>query len=992
MNIIGENFAPDLIKQIKTRESKLGKTNLDPADIVYNNSRTAWLRMASGVDLKDASKAGLGNINPSGLSGNKLASNFILYGGVSSETEGNPSSTIFSKRSNINSQIKSQYGVGFSHDWGPVPPPGIKSLEIQSINRGGLRKAQLQLIAHNPDQFKLIETLYLRLGFTMLVEWGHTHYYDNSGRLQEMNYTTDPLTSFLGASGGGFERYRTLQDKIDSARNKTKYNYDGFVGFVQNFSWNFSENGTYSINLTLISSGALIESLTINRGPSSEHTSKIGKNIKGDVFSSYVQHWKNVLRGTNSEISSKENWRDLYKRGFRTLRNKETDENKLLIANNVGSAANESLAFDVTEMQEVIRLAMNQPSIKEGIDQYYVSLGFFLRFLEATGLYYDSNDKSIFGIQHEYKTSFMLTHPFQNSVDPTICMLDSETIDLDGEVTDGSLIANSTGQPRESTGKIIKVPKTTSGYFSLFRQGEEGNKKFQGDIMGIMVNMNHIINIINSTKSEDGTTTCHVVLSTILNDIERVTGNINNFVIGYNEKTRKIVIYDENTIPGITGKGETGKINLYGFEAGKTQGNFVKNFSFNTKVFPDITNLVAISAQSEIPLPDKASSYQVLNRNLTDRLMSGMNISPYKSTTSDNKNSSSNYRKLIANLSHHFRVLYNDRTFRVEGTTNANYETALREVLLYDLQYRVNFKEIPSPFFIPVGLSVTLDGLSGMTKYQKFDVGPDYILPPEYPNNLDFIVQEINHSIKNNEWTTTVDTLSWPKPSTPSEGKGISDEIFSGLKSQASGEAQGLTEFPLVDRDTTDPIFVANSDTLFENFGIARGTTISQDRLLKCFHPYVRERFDAFFTRMKNNPKLKGYTITINSALRTFAQQHNLDIQGQTDTKAGDSKHNYGTAIDLALVHPTLNVICSKTTDKDIWLQSGVPTNMQFTGVNYWQGDHEEEDGRGYIDRVHFHVNLNITAAKERAKEYYYDINNLGVDQIFSLDLSDLIN
>lgn len=992
MSIIGENFDPNLIKQIETRQDKLGQTSLAPADIVYNNSRTAWLRMASGIDLKDASKAGLGNINPSGLAGSQLAANFVLYGGVSSVDEGNPGSTVFSTDSSISSQIKSQYGVGFSTDWGPVPPPGIESLEIQAINRGGLRKAQLQLIAHNPDQFKLIETLYLRLGFTMLVEWGHTHYYDNGGNLKEMDYTTDPLTSFLGTSGGGFERYRTLQDSIDSTRQKTKYNYDGFVGFVQNFNWNFSENGTYSINLTLISSGALIESLTVNKGLSSEHASKVGHSVNSDVFSSYVTHWRESLNDNIIlEGLPQADFFNAFNLGFKVYRENENSRRTLLTGNQVSEQANLALCFDVTHECEVIKMGMIDPSAEindKEADQYYVSLGFFLRFLEATGLYYDSNNKAIFGIQHEYGKSFMLTHPFQNSVDPTICMLDSETVMLDGNLTDGSLIANSTGQPRESTGENITVPKVTKDYTSLFRQGVEGNKKFQGDIMGIMVNMNHITNTINSTKSEDGTTTCHAVLSALLNDIERVTGNINNFVIGYDDKTRKVIIYDENTVPGITGKGKTGKINLYGFEAGKTQGNFVKNFSFNTKVFPDITNLVAIGAQSEIPLPDKASSYQVLNRNLTDRLMSGMNISPYKSTASDNKPASDNYLKLIANLSHHFRVLYNDRQFRGVGTTNTNYETALREALLYDLQFRVKLKEIPSPFFIPVGLSVTLDGLSGMTKYQKFDVGPDYILPPEYSNNLDFVIQEINHSVKGNEWTTTIDTLSWPKQSTASGGKSISDEVFSGLKSQVAGEAQGLTEFPIVEGAIDDPVFIANSTTLFENFGITRGTVLSQDKLLKTFHPNVRERFGAFFTRMKNNPKLKGYTIAINSALRTFPQQHNLYIQNQTKVEAGNSRHNYGVAIDLALVHPTLKVVCGKTTDIDIWRQSGVPTDMQFTGVNFWKGDHEDD---GYIDRVHFHVNLNIAAAKERAKEYYYDISNLGVDQIFNLDISDLI-
>lgn len=989
MSIIGENFDPNLIKQIETRQDKLGQTSLAPADIVYNNSRTAWLRMASGIDLKDASTAGLGNINPSGLAGNKLAANFVLYGGISSESEGNPASSVFPKNSAVSSQIKSQYGVGFSTDWGPVPPPGIESMEIQAINRGGLRKAQILLTAHNPDQFKLIETLYLRLGFTMLLEWGHTHYYDNGGNLKEMNYTTDPLTSFLGASGGGYKKYRGIQDQIDETRQKTNYNYDGFVGFVQNFNWSFTENGTYQINLTVISSGALIESLTVNKGLSSEHADKVGYSVNGDVFSSYVDHWRRSLNDSIiMESLPQADFFNAFNLGFKVYRENQEGKRTLLTGNQVSEQANLALSFDVTHECEVIKMGMIDPSseINKEADQYYVSLGFFLRFLEATGLYYDSNNEAIFGIQHEYGKSFMLTHPFQNSVDPTVCILDSETVMLDGHLTDGSLLSDLNS--RESTGEIIKVPKATELYTSLFRQGSEGNKKFQGDIMGVMVNMNHIINTINSTKSEDGTTTCHAVLSAILNDIERVTGNINNFVIGYNEKTRKIIIYDENTVPGITDKGKTGKINLYGFEAGNTQGNFVKNFSFNTKVFPNITNLIAVSAQSEIPLPDKASSYQVLNRNLTDRLMSGMDASPYKSKTSNNQASSDNYLKLIANLSNHFRVLYNERQFRSEGTTNVNYETALRETLLYDLQFRVKLKEIPSPFFIPVGLSVTLDGLSGMTKYQKFDVGPDYILPPEYPNNLDFIIQEVNHSVKGNEWTTTVDTLSWPKHSTSSGGKGISDEVFSGLISKVAGEAQGLTEFPIIEGAIADPIFVANSNTLFENFGITRGTVLSQDKLLKTFHPDVRDRFGAFFTRMKNNPKLKGYTITINSALRTFPQQHNLYTQRQTTVEAGDSRHNYGVAIDLALVHPTLSVVCGKTTDIDIWRQSGVPTDMQFTGVNFWKGDHEDD---GYIDRVHFHVNLNTAAAKERAREYYYDISNLGVDQIFNLDISDLI-
>ena len=60
-------------------------------------------------------------------------------------------------------------------------------MEIQALNKGSIRKATLMLTAHNPDQFRIIELLYLRLGFSILVEWGHNMYYDNDGNLDIYN-------------------------------------------------------------------------------------------------------------------------------------------------------------------------------------------------------------------------------------------------------------------------------------------------------------------------------------------------------------------------------------------------------------------------------------------------------------------------------------------------------------------------------------------------------------------------------------------------------------------------------------------------------------------------------------------------------------------------------------------------------------------------------------------------------------------------------------
>ena len=52
-------------------------------------------------------------------------------------------------------------------------------------------------------------------------------------------------------------------------RSKEKSgNYDGLLAKVVNFSWSFSQDGSYDIELSLISLGDVVESLKMNIPPS----------------------------------------------------------------------------------------------------------------------------------------------------------------------------------------------------------------------------------------------------------------------------------------------------------------------------------------------------------------------------------------------------------------------------------------------------------------------------------------------------------------------------------------------------------------------------------------------------------------------------------------------------------------------------------------------------------------------------------------------------
>ena len=49
--ILGKPFDPWVTKQVETRQMSLGKNNLQPKDILYQNSKTPFLRLASSVNL-----------------------------------------------------------------------------------------------------------------------------------------------------------------------------------------------------------------------------------------------------------------------------------------------------------------------------------------------------------------------------------------------------------------------------------------------------------------------------------------------------------------------------------------------------------------------------------------------------------------------------------------------------------------------------------------------------------------------------------------------------------------------------------------------------------------------------------------------------------------------------------------------------------------------------------------------------------------------------
>jgi hypothetical protein len=160
------------------------------------------------------------------------------------------------------------YGWG-GIDKGFVPMPNIESADVSFFNRGALQKAKVKIKVFSLQQLQIFDLLYFRIGYTMLLEWGHNIILDNDvdpiknpNPIKVRNeFTTSPFTSFFSTDGVS---QQTIIQQIKSQRLQDNYNYDAMLGKVTNFTWTYNDDGTYDIDLNLVGLGDIIESLKIN--------------------------------------------------------------------------------------------------------------------------------------------------------------------------------------------------------------------------------------------------------------------------------------------------------------------------------------------------------------------------------------------------------------------------------------------------------------------------------------------------------------------------------------------------------------------------------------------------------------------------------------------------------------------------------------------------------------------------------------------------------
>ena len=454
-DIIGRSFEPYVKKQIAKRQEKLGLGLKNIDTLKFENTNTAFIRLTSGVNVNGEALTNLGLAGQNKYADSGLAKQFKLF---SARTPNG-----FTSGFGYNDQ--SSYGFASNSDYGFVPPPGIVSMDVKAMNRGSLREANIEIKCHNLEQFQILEVLYMRLKYSILLEWGHSVYFNNSGELVQSRH--DLSDTFLKGT-----TQTEMLKLIKKERKNSDGNYDAFFGLVTNFSWTLRPDGGYDITVTARSSGDVIESLKINTTlpipQGSTTVTPADPNNPQTLPPSSIQanYYKSTINRILTLITSQ-----VYPPGkeyahgvdqgnglYYPMHNYNIEAMAQLKAVvNRDSLAAVTNATDHLTWKEILMFEF--PTTLSGgtwgTRQYYMKLGTLLRIIESFLLYYDTSRSNstqtdvvgeekellgnppLFEIDYNYNTNYCFTFPRHCSIDPKVCLIPIDLDEIGSETTSG---------------------------------------------------------------------------------------------------------------------------------------------------------------------------------------------------------------------------------------------------------------------------------------------------------------------------------------------------------------------------------------------------------------------------------------------------------------------------------------------------------------------------------------------------------------------------
>lgn len=644
-NIAGSPFQPFVKQQIEARKKLISKEDRSTKDLLWLNNRNAWIRISSGADVEDN--------NPYFIEvGDTLSRKYILQAGLTDHSKViDQDDNIFKLREGLNNN--GAYGIGGTQDFGYRPMPGLTGLSIKTGGKlGTLREATFEFTCYNLEQLNIMEALYMKLGFSVLIEWGHIPYLDNNGNLQS---TPIPMDFYE------INSKEQLMGEIQKKRVYHAGNYDAMWGTIKNFSYSFEGNGEFKCKVDLVGAGDVLESLKINQsgttGESSTKDKDKDKEIINSPYPTIADKNKSLLnevlykiftkdikternnttltwdysteyyalinpyfKKLNISLESIESYNSntdfLAKYGYQYSIINKSNTSKGNGGNNINiPLIKKPLSFYSKAIlgYEINGEEVENDTTKEGLPQVYITLGHLLVLIMATGGLYDKSEDKPNAVAKPYiyidvnpETNRCYTFPGHCSLDPTVCLIASEKLPFGIDST------------------VIDKLRTMYPFY------DETTQDYGGKFMWTLVNINFITSILSKHQKNNikGSITFVDFIQDILSGISKACGGFNEFRIVPDDDTRCVRIFDDkrNTKPL-----KPGTPSPYTVIPVLGKNSLAYNFNYTSKISPNMASQIVIAAQAQ-PIGEEALAFSHLSKGLINRL------SPARSTSTSDEN------------------------------------------------------------------------------------------------------------------------------------------------------------------------------------------------------------------------------------------------------------------------------------------------------------------------------------------------------------------
>lgn len=752
--LFGIPISKQVAAQLNKRRDLLSKSERTPSELMVISNKGAWIRVTSGINVipleyqEDYSSLEDSELEESDRDsivstlksvGNEPAFRSILSGGTlytEYNTQNDKTTSSTGIRGGFNAYQKSlNSGNGVyeqSPEYGYRPMPGITDFDVRSKSSyGALKEIEIKIKANNREQLDMLDRLYLRPGYDMLVEFGNASYLDVNG---EPNIQINGVyKEFLKGISP-----KKIQDKIKEVKQKSDYNYEGLIGKVINFSWDYSTDGSYDCSLKLISKGELIESLSSNKHATKDHPFKKFSDANTGNGPSDIDSDDTISLILNSfKYIDIQTLRD-YKKEF-------VDGDKITVGRTF------ELRGETSE---------DNSEDKKGSKNYhwFMPLRDLLSALNQHFFDKDSDDDTPVRFSTDLNDAEYVTHKLHISSNPGVCALpykDNPAAETLYSLTKLDLYST------EPT-LFKKLYTTMSSKFT----GDEFNIKSP---LTILVNIDHVLDLQKAfldqkKKDINKEQVVHTLIKKLLDDISTSLGGVNTLDLHRDEETNLWSVVDRNLFGPSNEKQKLSRIDIVGLKS------FVTNFSLSSRISNSIASSLAIGASASGMSQRKNETLLKYNEDLINRY----DFKPPKGTTITIEKESEELSDIVYEIENAYKTYLTDHTY-----SKSEFESIAIKYSNFSSTYsamerrysRVSSKTTFFPGLLPIDLNLTMDGIAGLKVGESFTISPS-VLPKRYENKIAFVITQVQHKIgSDNRWLTDLNCKMFNLPATATPTK-----------------------------------------------------------------------------------------------------------------------------------------------------------------------------------------------------------------------------